>query len=635
MAKKADKTKEQPLAYRTDALPDRVDLRDWMYQPTLEPLPRTLCSCHRVPEVLDQGQEGACTGFALAGVINFLLHGRGDERRVSPRMLYEMARRYDQWPGEHYEGSSARGAMKGWLRHGVASRTLWPDSLHGASHLNRARTADALRTPGGAYFRVAHRQVRDVHAALAEVGAVYCTLMVHAGWHRPSGKAARVTDEHSGKGLELPVILRQGRAEGGHAVALVGYTAQGFIVQNSWNEGWGNGGFALLPYEDFMLHVTDVWVAQLGVPVNADVWLTQGDPNTLSGLHRAGAALPLATIRPYIVNIGNNGRLSDTGEYWTTEEDLHRLVSEHIPAARKRQGWARTRVMLYLHGGLNSEKEAAARASALFAKTLANGIYPVYVLWETGFMETVASFFADWFKSAELLSGRSILDFLSDGRDLLIERTLAGPLYRIWGEMKENARLASQAEAGAMTTLARVLAASTAKQPEWELHVVAHSAGSIFLAYLLPLLLKHKLPLASVQLMAPAVSVELFKSQVLPSVGKGCPAPVMYALNQEAELLDTVGSQMVYAKSLLYLVANACEERRGTPILGMDKCVQADAKLKKLFRPGANYLLSGQAGCTSTSHGGFDNDAPTMNSVLERILGQKPANPFTAHELKY
>lgn len=34
-------------------------------------------------------------------------------------MLYELARRYDEWPGEGYEGSSARGAMKGWVRHGV------------------------------------------------------------------------------------------------------------------------------------------------------------------------------------------------------------------------------------------------------------------------------------------------------------------------------------------------------------------------------------------------------------------------------------------------------------------------------------------------------------------------------------
>ena len=33
-------------------------------------------------------------------------------------------------------------------------------------------------------------------------------------------------------------------ARGGHAVCLVGYTADGFIVRNSWGPGWGAGGFA-------------------------------------------------------------------------------------------------------------------------------------------------------------------------------------------------------------------------------------------------------------------------------------------------------------------------------------------------------------------------------------------------------
>ena len=41
-------------------------------------------------------------------------------------MLYEMARRYDEWAGEKYSGSSARGAVKGWHKHGVCSESHWP-----------------------------------------------------------------------------------------------------------------------------------------------------------------------------------------------------------------------------------------------------------------------------------------------------------------------------------------------------------------------------------------------------------------------------------------------------------------------------------------------------------------------------
>ena len=182
----AGKTSKLASKRTLDAFPDRIDLRDWAYQPTLSALPATLVNCSNVPAILDQGSEGACTGFALSGVINYLLAQRGVKRIVSPRMLYEMARCYDEWPGENYEGSSARGAMKGWSRHGVCERRLWPDDAHGRGHLNLEISQVALANPAGAYYRVKHREIRDVHAALGEVGAVFCTLMVHDGWDDPA-----------------------------------------------------------------------------------------------------------------------------------------------------------------------------------------------------------------------------------------------------------------------------------------------------------------------------------------------------------------------------------------------------------------------------------------------------------------
>src|SRR5688572_25294834 len=73
-----------------DAMPDRIDIRDWFYQPRLVPLPDQVINHHLVPHILDQGREGACTGFALAAVIQFLLARRDiSDRLISPRMLYE------------------------------------------------------------------------------------------------------------------------------------------------------------------------------------------------------------------------------------------------------------------------------------------------------------------------------------------------------------------------------------------------------------------------------------------------------------------------------------------------------------------------------------------------------------------
>lgn len=38
---------------------------------------------------------------------------------------------------------------------------------------------------------------------------------------------------------------------GGHAVAIVGYDENGFIIRNSWGKSYGTRGYGLLEYEDF------------------------------------------------------------------------------------------------------------------------------------------------------------------------------------------------------------------------------------------------------------------------------------------------------------------------------------------------------------------------------------------------
>src|SRR6187399_2932701 len=164
-----------------DARRDTLDFRDLMYEPTLVEVPayRTLDDYRRADiPILDQGTEGACTGFGLATVAHYLLRVRSidpDSAEVSPRMFYEMAKRYDEWPGENYDGSSARGAMKGWNKHGVCSETVWPyrttkGKLSPDRQLTSARSQDALDRPLGAYFRVNHKDLIAMHSAIAEAG---------------------------------------------------------------------------------------------------------------------------------------------------------------------------------------------------------------------------------------------------------------------------------------------------------------------------------------------------------------------------------------------------------------------------------------------------------------------------------
>lgn len=654
--RRREKRKMTPVGYigerKVDAVPDRVDTRDWFYQPTLAALPKRLVNCDMVPDILDQGTEGACTGFALAAVINFLLHGRRERAFVSPRMLYEMARRYDEWPGESYDGSSARGAMKGWVRHGVCLNDEWPPDRHGTQHFLPEIARSARQFPGGAFYRVMHRQVRDMHAALAEAGALYITLMVHQGWQEP-GPETRTIEYTNGtrKGkIRLPVIQRLGRAESGHAVAIVGYSEDGFVILNSWGKGWGAGGFALLPYEDYMMHATDVWVVQLGVPVSVDLWEQEGLVDEKAGRHRAAPLIPLTEIRPHVIDVGNNGKLSDSGNYWTTEDDLRRLFTTIIPERTK--DWETRRVLFYLHGGLNDEAAVARRIIAFRDVMLANHIYPLHIMWESGVLETIRALVEDLFTEDDERAGgvadwlRKTRDGLVEAKDWTFELTAAAPGTTLWTEMKENARLASERKDGAMHKLASIAKEAIDmltpdKREAWELHVVGHSAGSIFAAHAMQHFLASGIGLKSIQFMAPAITTELFKDTLLPHIdAELCPVPDLYILSDQGERDDDVGP---YGKSLLYLVSNAFEGERGTPLLGMERFLfggnnGVDRKVANLLRSRVIIAGAGERdglASQSDSHGGFDNDVVTMNSVLRRILGRKPKEPFTLRDLQF
>ena len=102
-------------------------------------------------------------------------------------MLYHLARFYDEWPGEDYDGSSCRGALKGWHRHGVCEDRLWPyrDKAGDVVFIEPAEGWDQP-TPRSARLASTTASTRarswTCRRPSREVGAIYCSGNVHAGW---------------------------------------------------------------------------------------------------------------------------------------------------------------------------------------------------------------------------------------------------------------------------------------------------------------------------------------------------------------------------------------------------------------------------------------------------------------------
>jgi hypothetical protein len=621
--------KRRPL----DARRDTLDFRDQMFVPTLIEVPARIdlasYQALKVP-VLDQGNEGACTGFGLATVANYLFTAGkvvASRAPVSPRMLYVMARRYDEWPGEEYSGSSARGAMKGWQKHGVASEDVWPYTLpKGKSHdggFTLKRAHDARTRPLGAYFRLNHKDLVSMHSAIAEVGILYATADVHEGW-----------DTVGPDGL----IKYSASKTGGHAFAIVAYDENGFWIQNSWGKKWGRDGCGCISYDDWLENANDVWVARLGAPIK----LEQID--TASIAHAAGSgqskAYSFPDLRPHIVSLGNDGALKPGGDYGTSQEDVVRIFESDIPNTIANMKC--DHLLLYAHGGLVAEATAVQRIADYRAAMLKAGIYPLSFIWHTDYWTTISNILDDAFSRRRpegVLDAAK--DFMLDRLDDALEplaRTLTGK--SAWSEMKENAVKASQNRNGGGALVSKLVKKLCDRFPSLKVHIVGHSAGSIFHGPLLAKLVNDGIAIESLTLWAPACTTDLFQEFYAPALSSGkVKRSAIFALTDKAEQDDNCAN--VYHKSLLYLVSNAFEKseripmfRDGEPLLGMQKFLNTDTQVQSLIKRGKLELVfapnDARLGSTKASkarhHGDFDDDEATLKSTLARILDDGSTN---------
>jgi hypothetical protein len=604
---------------KLDAVRDTLDFRDLMYIPTLievpTKIPLTRFTKAGVP-ILDQGEEGACTGFGLATVIHYLLRKRAvvpDRGEVSPHMLYDMAKRYDEWPGVKYDGSSNRGAMKGWQKHGVCSLKFYDPEVR---RMTDEAAREALRRPLGAYFRVNHKDIIAMHSAIAEVGALYASAVVHDGW-----------DDVGTDG----VITHVPGGDAAHAFAIVAYDEVGFWIQNSWGPDWGKRGFARIGYADWLENGMDVWVARLGAPI----LLGEHDATAIAmrPSSKGSRSYAFCDLRPHIISTGNEGLLRTSGTYGTDKDDVQDIMSRF--AADSAQ-WPVQRLLLYAHGGLVGEDTALQRVAEYVGPATKAQIYPVAFIWRTDFWSTLTNILKDSLKQRRpegILDAAK--DFMLDRLDDTLEtiaRVAGGKAQR--SEMKENALLATSAEEGGARIAANALDAIIPSLKKFQLHLVAHSAGSIYFARLVEYLTKQLgITIDTVTLWAPAITTALFKETYLPALQTGSIRRMtLFTLTDDAEQDDHCAH--IYNKSLLYLVANAFEDRMRSPlskklgaqILGLERSAREDREISRAIKEGRiEWILSPHAAARplsqATAHGGFDDDVATVKSTLSRILG--------------
>lgn len=601
-------TSETSDGYLGSLVPDVLDFRDRIYNPSLRALPPQIHPPLYL-NILDQKTEGACAGFALAAVLNLLARKQGREDVVSARMLYEMAKKFDDWPGEDYVGASCRGAIKGLFNMGVCSNADWPFTANKPGQLTAYRAEEARRVTIGAYYRVS-LSIADFHAALNETGAIYVSAMIHKGWAMNQITKGKI----NWRNTYSPT--------GGHAFAIVGYDATGFYVQNSRGEDWGNKGVAHWSYEDWQDNIRDAWVFQLALPT----------PQVFPGFAREAISVGVSVQRAprrneimgHFVHL-DDGNFYNSGRYFSSLEDVAET------AKRVANSSSYDHILFYAHDSFSSPKACAQKIAAMQPVFKANRIYAYHFMYSSGFVDDVKSLLADRSEASEarLGSGHEL-------SDRLVETLLGRSGRALWREMKYGAESGFTPKgdgAKVANTFLQYLSESSRGLRAKKIHLAGHSAGSLLLGHLLNSLVEHnaKPQIATVSLMAPTLTLDTYAAMYRPKMSN-IDDMTVYNLSDQLELEDNVAG--IYGKSILHLISRVLEEgcSDGTvaPLLGLSRDVEEE-NIENI--DDVDFVISqGDAqrnkNSTSRRHGDFERDPATMNHILRRILGQRPTIRF-------
>lgn len=186
--------------------------RQFPIRALLAPLARPRSYTWRLERLLDQGQTPMCVGFSIAHEIAARPVVVATDDVVASK-LYQLAQRYDEWPGESYEGSSVLGGMKGATELGYYREYRWAFGFD------------------------------DAVLSLGHHGPVVLGINWYGTMFEPD--------------LEGRLHV-SGSVAGGHAILAnrVDVRRERVWLANSWGVGWGLNGGAWLSFDDLdrLLH---------------------------------------------------------------------------------------------------------------------------------------------------------------------------------------------------------------------------------------------------------------------------------------------------------------------------------------------------------------------------------------------
>ena len=191
-------------------------------------------------KINDQGATGSCVGWASADSVirwhmvkaNRLTSGV----LLSPRFIWMASKETDAYVSQattfiEAEGTWLKAALDVARKFGTVAENVLPFGS-GKLYQGDAQAFYALAAQRkiASYFNLG-TNLGTWRSWMANQGPILTRFNVEATWDNATQTKGRLD------------VYQTGTERGGHAVALVGYTPDRFIVRNSWGTGWGDAGF--------------------------------------------------------------------------------------------------------------------------------------------------------------------------------------------------------------------------------------------------------------------------------------------------------------------------------------------------------------------------------------------------------
>lgn len=238
-------SKLDKLKCRCGALPSLPDHRDYIAEEiykdrktksvgSLKKAPETLDLRDYLQEVVDQGYQSTCAAQTAVVMKEFQEKIQVDlNKRLSPQFVYNLRSNY---PGA---GMHGRDVMKILTNNGVCREEIYEyGKIEPADKIPEEALEEGKNYAIAEYARVT--TLEGLKQSLVKNGPCYISFPVYNYG----------SNFWIGKDGEDFV--------GGHAVAVVGYNKEGFIIRNSWGKDWGNEGYTLYPFKEWGSH-WEVW----------------------------------------------------------------------------------------------------------------------------------------------------------------------------------------------------------------------------------------------------------------------------------------------------------------------------------------------------------------------------------------